>query len=138
MAFLKPAKLTCPTCSLTGMIQVVVGVGPLSRKGDIPYQSYNKTGPFTEHLDAHGKKTGSLLCPKDGTPVWTNRPSATMEGPLTEREISRLPLPGPFHGPPNPRDSFDPRRAHLKRAAQKSARRFGGPVKRSGPKKGAF
>lgn len=115
MAYLSPTTLTCPTCGFAARIKLVEGVGPGSRRGDIPYRRYNSAPPFAEHLDAKGKPTGTLLCPKDATPVWTNQPSATMEGPLTEREM-----------------------AHRKRAsanASKMSRRAGGPMKPIQPKR---
>lgn len=87
MAYLSPPMTcTCPTCGFKGSLVVVTGVGPQSRKGDIPYKSYKSPGPFTEHLDAQGKKTGSLLCPNDGTPVWTNQRAASAFGPITKEE----------------------------------------------------
>ncbi|WP_299192304.1 hypothetical protein [uncultured Litoreibacter sp.] len=106
MAYLSPPiTCTCPTCGFKGRFVVVTGVGPQSRKGDIPYKSYKSPGPFTEHLDAQGKKTGSLLCPNDGTPVWTNQRAATAFGPITrdehQRDMRRR-TPTALGGPKNP------------------------------------
>ncbi len=89
MAYLTPTTLTCPSCGFKGKVETVTGAGPGMRKGDIPYRSYMSAGPFTEHLDAQGKKTGSLLCPQDGTPVWTNQPSVLAFGPITSQEHER-------------------------------------------------
>lgn len=74
MAYLDRTKLTCPSCGLTDTIRIVVGVGPHSRKGDVPYRTYHAPGPFAEERDDHDKKTGRLLCPRDQSPVWTNKP----------------------------------------------------------------
>jgi len=72
MAYLSPTTLTCPECGFSARIKIVVGVGPGSRKGDIPYRRFRTADPFTPELK-DGKKTGTLLCPNDGTPVWTNQ-----------------------------------------------------------------
>ena len=74
MAYLNPTKLTCPNCDLVAEIRIVVGVGPGTLKGDTPYRRYHNPGPLTEQLDETGKPTGALLCPNDGTVVWTNQP----------------------------------------------------------------
>ncbi len=66
MAYLQPTTLTCPTCQFSAQIKVVVGIGPGSNRGDIPYERYKSAPPFTEG------ENGQLLCLHDGTVVWTN------------------------------------------------------------------
>lgn len=133
MAYLNPTTLTCPECGFSARIKIVVSVGPGSRKGDIAARSFLNPEPFNAELK-DGKKTGTLLCPNDATPVWTNKRGYTMEGPMTEREMRRrLPKSGPFSGPHNPRDPFSA--PPLKRATPKMARRTGGPVKPIQPKR---
>ncbi|SMY06085.1 hypothetical protein LOM8899_00206 [Flavimaricola marinus] len=73
MAYLDPTTLTCPSCGLSGEVVIVVGVGPGSRKGDIPYKKAQKAGPFDKSAD------GTLGCPTDGTEVWRNRPAQKAE-----------------------------------------------------------
>ena len=86
MAYLAPTLLTCATCGLEARIEIVVGEGPASRKGDIPYRSYNDPAPFVKEVQ-DDKRTGRLLCPEDGTPVWTNQPGRRAFGPLTAKEM---------------------------------------------------
>ena len=66
MAYLKPTTLTCPTCDFSAEVKIVVGIGPGSNRGDTPYERYRSAPPFTEG------DNGTLLCPNDGTVVWTN------------------------------------------------------------------
>ena len=77
MAHLATAAPTCPTCGLTGHVQIVVGTGPASRPGAIPYRHFRTPGPFTAETDDQGRRTGRLLCPADATPVWTDTPGAS-------------------------------------------------------------
>ncbi len=66
MAYLKPEILTCPNCDYTTEIEVVVGVGPHSQKGDIPYQAHNR-----RETDVDGP---NITCPNAGTVLWTDKP----------------------------------------------------------------
>lgn len=75
MAYLNPTTLTCSDCGFSARIKIVVSVGPGSRKGDIAGRSFLRPDPFTAQTDEDGQKTGTLLCPHDATPVWTNRPT---------------------------------------------------------------
>lgn len=86
MAYLKPTRLKCPKCGFKATIKLVVGVGPGSRRGDVPYENYHSFLPFTEEAHPDGKPTGRLLCPEDGTVVWTNTRSYRALGPLTQKE----------------------------------------------------
>ena len=74
MADLATTPLTCPTCGLSAVVSVVVGVGPGSQKGDIPYRIVRSADPFVSETDDDGRKTGQVLCPTDGSLVWTNEP----------------------------------------------------------------
>ncbi len=124
MAYLSPSKLTCPTCGLSAQVETVVGVGPGSRPGDIPYRSYNEAGPFTEGKTDDGAK--SLFCPEDGTCVWSNSPSKRAYGPLTKQEMQGItgrnwlvsdtenPFP-PETIPYNPKDPFSGGKAYRRR-----------------------
>ncbi|MFT7594820.1 MAG: hypothetical protein ACI8R4_002144 [Paracoccaceae bacterium] len=73
MAYLDETTLHCPACDHTDRIGLVVGVGPHSRPGDTPYRHYRKPGSFSEGTNSSGAKNGTLLCPKDGTIVWTDQ-----------------------------------------------------------------
>lgn len=111
MAYLSPTKLTCPTCGLSARVELVVGVGPGSRKGDLPYRQYREEGPFVASETASG--LGQLLCPEDGTVVWTNQRAAQALGPLTEREMrgitgERWLVPGTPNPFPREPLGFDP------------------------------
>lgn len=72
MAYLNPKILRCPVCDFEDALDIVVGVGPASQKGDTPYRRYRNAGACTEGLRADGSKDGTLCCPKDGTVLWTN------------------------------------------------------------------
>jgi hypothetical protein len=72
MAYLKPKRLKCPACDFADEIGLVIGVGPHSEAGDIPYRRFNKPGGFTVGLRPDGSKDGTLRCPNDDTVVWTN------------------------------------------------------------------
>jgi hypothetical protein len=74
MAYLDTTTLTCPTCGLSAKASIVVGVGPGSKKGDIPYKTVRSADPFICETDDDGRKTGRVLCPTDGHLVWTDRP----------------------------------------------------------------
>jgi len=115
MAYLNPTKLTCPTCGFSAQINTVVGVGPGSRKGDIAQRYFNDPGPFTKGKNETG--VTSLLCPEDGTLVWTNTRTKHAYGPLGAKEMQgahgqKWLVPGtenPFPPKPikfNPRDPF--------------------------------
>ena len=73
MAYLSPKRLTCPLCDFSDEIELVVGVGPSSAKGDTPYRRFRKAGRFTIGTNADGSKNGTLTCPNDATVVWTNQ-----------------------------------------------------------------
>ncbi|WP_371226213.1 hypothetical protein [Roseovarius sp. 2305UL8-3] len=89
MAYLTPpTKLICPTCGFEGHIVVVVGVGPGSRRGDIPQRYFNESGPFAKGRTEDG--IGTLNCPKDGTLLWTNKRGARAYGPLTMKEMQGI------------------------------------------------
>jgi hypothetical protein len=66
MAYLKPTTLTCPTCDFSAEIKIVVGIGAGSNRADTPFEHFKSAPPFTEGAE------GTLLCPRDGTVVWTN------------------------------------------------------------------
>ena len=73
MAYLRPKHLTCPTCDFSDEIGLVIGVGPGSANGHIPYRRFRKAGGFNIGLTADGSQNGTLICPNDGTIVWTNQ-----------------------------------------------------------------
>ena len=77
MAYLTHISPTCPTCGISGSVRIVVGTGPASRPGSKPYRRWQDTGPFTAETDAQGRRTGRLLCPTDGAPVWSDTPGGT-------------------------------------------------------------
>lgn len=116
MAYLKSTRITCPKCGFAANIEIVVGVGPGSRKGDVPYRSYRESGPFIAELDHEDERTGRLLCPADSTPVWTNSGTKYVQGPLTAQEMQgphgrRWLVPGtenPFPPEPVEFDARDP------------------------------
>jgi hypothetical protein len=72
LAYLSPTTLTCPDCGFSARIKIVVSMGPGSRKGDIAARRFLNPEPFEAELK-DGKKTGTLLCPNDGTVVWINQ-----------------------------------------------------------------
>ena len=74
MAYVSSTTLTGPDCGSFARGKIVVSVGPSSLRGDLPARSFHHAEPFTAEFK-DGKKTGTLLCPNDGTPVWTNRPT---------------------------------------------------------------
>lgn len=74
MAYLSPQRLSCSTCEFSDEIQLVIGVGPQSEEGDIPYRRFNSEGGFVIGLQEDGKRDGTLQCPADGTVVWTDKP----------------------------------------------------------------
>ena len=86
MAYLKPKRLKCPKCGFQATIKTVIGVGPGSRRGDVPSKRFHSCVPFVAETSAAGKPTGRLLCPNDATPVWTNMRGYRALGPLTEKE----------------------------------------------------
>jgi hypothetical protein len=64
MAYLDTKTLRCPNRDYTEEVEIVVGVGPHSKKGDTPYKRHRRS------------KTGvdgpSITCPNDGTVLWTD------------------------------------------------------------------
>ncbi|SFR40651.1 hypothetical protein [Litoreibacter janthinus] len=73
MAYLDPKTLTCPKCDFSDEIRIVVGVGPSSEPGDTPYRRFQNSGGFIKGTKEDGTRDGTLLCPNDGTIVWTNK-----------------------------------------------------------------
>ncbi|QQP41814.1 Hypothetical protein FKW44_016289 [Caligus rogercresseyi] len=78
--YLKPLRLTCPSCDFSDEIRLVIGVGPHSKPGDTPYRRFNRAGGFTIGLRADGARDGTLQCPNDGTVVWTNEAGKKADG----------------------------------------------------------
>ena len=66
MAYLQPTTLTCPTCQFSVQVKIVVGIGPVSARGDIPSRRYRAAPHFKEATP------GELLSPHEGTVVWTD------------------------------------------------------------------
>lgn len=85
MAYLEPTRLRCPACGFSARIEILVGVGPGSRKGDIPSRSFMDPSPFVEGRTEDGGR--GLLCPVDGALVWAVQPARPAYGPLTRREM---------------------------------------------------
>ena len=62
MAYLQPQTLTCSQCDFRSEITWVVGVGPNSKPGDVPYRHVHKPGDFLRDDNARD----TLICPKCG------------------------------------------------------------------------
>lgn len=114
MAYLDHTRLKCPTCGFKARIKLVVSVGPGTRRGDVPGKYFHDAAPYTEGRTKEG--IGQLLCPNDGTLVWTNQPTQHAYGPLTEKEMRgsaghRWLVPdtqNPFSSSPRRPNSQDP------------------------------
>ncbi|QGX97270.1 hypothetical protein EI983_02855 [Roseovarius faecimaris] len=109
-----PTPLSCPICGFVGHVVIVIGKGPSTRKGDVPYRQFREEGPFIKAETEDG--LAQLTCPEDGTVVWTNERAAIAYGPLTEQEMrgitgQRWLVPGtetPFPPEPRPYNPDDP------------------------------
>jgi hypothetical protein len=65
MAYLSPKILHCPNCDYTTKVEIVVGVGPHSKKGDVPYKRHLRSDT--------GVDGPTITCPNDGTVLWTDK-----------------------------------------------------------------
>ncbi|MEJ6708706.1 MAG: hypothetical protein QNK92_07875 [Amylibacter sp.] len=66
MAYLSPKVLSYPNCDYTTKVEIVVSLGPHSKKGDIPSRSH-------QHRDT-GVDGPTITCPNDGTVLCTDTP----------------------------------------------------------------